>query len=86
MTPPAQAQLILTIMPDGSMQVSLRRADGTQSPPRAVAVDQDGRLGAFVTEMQALARQHLASVESPAMRHAARPDGEPSIADAADGE
>lgn len=86
-TPPAQAQLILTIMPDGTMLVSLRQAGGAQSPARAVAVDQDGRLGAFVAEMQTLARQQLAALESPGVRAAARPDGDPAIAiDAADGE
>ena len=73
-------------MPDGSMQVSLRRADSTQSPPRTVAIDQDWRLGAFVAEMQALARQKLAALESAGVRPAARRDGEPLIADAADSE
>ena len=84
--PHSPAQLVLTITPDGHMLVSVRAADGTQSPPQRLSVDLDYRLAAFVANMQALARQHLASVESPAMRHAARPDGEPSIADAADGE
>ena len=44
--------LVLTIAPDHdgktTLWVSLRDADGTQSPPRAIPVDQDWRLGAFV--------------------------------------
>ena len=84
-TPPAQAQLVLAIMPDGSMSVSLRHADGTQSPPRAIPVDQDRRLGVFVANVRTLARQHLAAVKSPGVRPTARPDGEPTIADTGDG-
>ena len=64
--------LILTITPDGRLFVSLRQADGAQSPPRTVAVDQDGRLGVFVANMQTLARQHLAAVKSPGVRAVAR--------------
>ena len=63
-TPSAQAQLILTITPDGQMLVSARAADGTLTPSRKIAVDRDWRLGAFVAKMQALARQQLAPVES----------------------
>jgi hypothetical protein len=85
-SPPAPAQLVLTIMPDGSMLVSLRYADGTQAPARTIAVDLDWRLAAFVASAQAFARQHLAAVKSPSVRPTARPDGDPTIADAADGE
>ena len=87
-TPPsaAPAQLILTVAPDGrTIFVSARGADGRQSPSRAIAVDQDGRLGAFVANVRAIAQQHLASVES-SMRLAVRRDGDPAIADAAHGE
>ena len=50
-----------------------------------IPVDQDGRLGAFVADMQTIARQHLASVKSAGVRPTARRDGEPAIADTADG-
>jgi hypothetical protein len=84
-TLPAQAQIILTITPDGTLFVSLRHANGTQSPLRAIPVDQDRRLGVFVADMQALARQKLAAIESAGVRPAARRDGEPAIADTVDG-
>ena len=81
--------LVLTIAPDHdgktTLWVSLRDADGTPSPPRAIPVDQDWRLGAFVANVQTIARQHLAAIESAGVRPAARRDGKPAIADAADG-
>ena len=64
-TPPAQVQFILTIMPDGTMSVSLRDADNAQSPALTIPVDQDRRLGVLVASVQALARQQLAAVKSP---------------------
>ena len=83
--PTSPAQLILTITPDGQMLVSARTADGTQTPPRAIAIDQDNRLGAFVADMQALARRQLATIESPTIGRTG--DGDPAIAvEAAHGE
>ena len=86
--PTAPPQLVITIAPDRdgthSILVSLRNANGAQSPPRRISVDYlGGRLGAFVGAAQALARQQVAPIESPA----ARPDGDPAIAsNATDGE
>ena len=83
------ATLVLTIAPDRdgktTLWVSLRNTNGTLSPPLMIPVDQDGRLGAFVADMQTIARQHLASVKSAGVRPTARRDGEPAIADTADG-
>ena len=67
------------------MLVSLRAADGTQSPPRTISVDQDGRLGAFVAAVQAIAGQQLAPIKSSAIGRTG--DGDPAIAvDAVHGE
>jgi hypothetical protein len=82
-------QLILTIAPDRDSKISLwvsaRNADGTQTPPQKVAVDQDRRLGGFVAAVQAIARRELAALKASAER---RPgDRDPTIAiEAAHGE
>ena len=78
------AQLILTVTPDGHILVSLRADDGTLTPPRAIAVDQDLAAPCF--------RGHHAGDRSAEARDDRIPtigrarDGEPAIADVIDGE
>ena len=79
--------LILTIAPgrngEATMSVSFRNADGTQTPPREVVLD--NRLAGFIANMQAFARAKLATLESPPQGRAE--DGDPAIAvEAAHGE
>ena len=62
----APPQLTITIASDRTLFVSLCDANGTQSSPRMLPGDLDWRLGAFVAAMQAIARQQLAPIESPA--------------------
>ena len=77
--PTAPPQLVITIAPDRdgthAIWVSLRGADGAQSPPRRISVDYlGGRLAAFVDAAQALARNR-------SRRSKPRPpDGDPAIA------
>ena len=80
--------LILTIALDRDSKITLwvsaRNADGTQTPPQKVAVDQDRRLADFVDTVQAI-RRELAPIESAPQGRT--PDGDPVIAvDAARGE
>ena len=65
--------LIITIAPDRdgktTMSVSFCGADGPQMPARAGSrVVLNDRLAAFVADMQALARQKLATLERPPER------------------
>ena len=81
-------RLVLTIAPERNgkttLLVSLRNADGTASLPRAISVDHDGRLGAFVAAVQAIVGQQLASIKSSAIGRTG--DGDPAIADTTHGE
>lgn len=77
--------LIITIAPDRdgktTMSVSFCGADGAPAGPAREVVLND-RLAAFVADMQALARQKLATLERPPERLRARCNRQPTIADA----
>jgi hypothetical protein len=61
---------ILTIAPGRygkvTLSVSLRQADGTQTPPREIPVDR--RLAGFVAALQEIARLKLAPLKAPHAR------------------
>jgi hypothetical protein len=76
-TPPPAPQLVVTIdARTHQVEVSLRLANGTQSPPQRLAVSLDGRLGAFVAAALA-ARTQLAPLEAATIPRTA--DGNPTV-------
>jgi len=64
------------VLDAGPGSITIRNADGTQTPPREVVLNH--RCAAFVAAMQALARAKLATIESPSQGRAR--DGEPATA------